>query len=208
MDGTSQQTRAGLGLQLKAPTGEIIEQVTCLDFLASNNEAEYKAIIVGIVLTFSISLEKIIIRSDSQLVVGQVNREYETRYQCMTKYVSLVTLRLGNFVGWRLEHVSRDSNEKAYDLAVVDASLPIKEMVLLLAYYQRKSSIITNRVNEIVEACPSWMTPIARYLSLGELPNNRTEVHKIQVQVTRFFLANDRLYKRSLNGPYLKCLTH
>ena len=70
MDGTSRQTRAGLGLQLKALTGEIIEQAIRLDFPASNNEAEYEAIIARIDLVISVSSEKIIIRSDSHLVVG------------------------------------------------------------------------------------------------------------------------------------------
>ena len=65
MDGASQHMGAGLGLQLKAPTEEIIKQAICLDFLASNNEAEYKAIIVGIGLAISVSSEKIIIRSNS-----------------------------------------------------------------------------------------------------------------------------------------------
>ena len=69
-------------------------------FPASNNEAEYEAIKAGIDFATSVSSEKIIIRSDSQLVVGQVNGEYEIRDERMTKYVSLVTLRLGNFVAW------------------------------------------------------------------------------------------------------------
>ena len=115
-----------------------------MDFLVSNNEAEYEAIIARIDLALSISLEKIIIRSDSQLVVGQVNGEYETRDERMTKYVSLVTRRLRNFAYWKLEHVSRDSNEKAKALAVVVASLPIKETVLLLVYYQPESLISTS----------------------------------------------------------------
>ena len=54
----------------------------------------------------------------------------------MSKYVSLVNLRLGNFAAWGLEHILRDSNEKADVLATVAASLPIKETVLLLVYYQ------------------------------------------------------------------------
>ena len=90
MDGASRQTGDGLGLQLKGPIGEIIEHTICLDFSASNNEAEYKSIIAEIDLQISVSSEKIIIRSDSQLVVGKVNGEYETRDQRMTKYVSLV----------------------------------------------------------------------------------------------------------------------
>ena len=103
---------------------------------ASKNEVKYEEIIAGIDLAIFISSEKIIIRSDSQLVVGQVNGEYETRDQRMTKYVSLVNLRLGNLVAWQLEYVSRISNEKADALVVVAASLPIKENVLLSVYYQ------------------------------------------------------------------------
>ena len=99
----------------------------------------------------------------------------------MTKYVSLVNLQLGSFVAWQLEHVPRDSNEKANALAAMVASLLIKETVLLPVYYQPESSITTNWVNEIDEACPSWMTPIVRYLSSGEQSDNRAEAHKIQV---------------------------
>ena len=83
---------AGVRLQLKAPIGERIEQAIQLDFPASNNEVEYNAILVGIDLAFSVSLEKIIIQSDSQPVVGQVNGKYETRDQRMTKYVCQVKL--------------------------------------------------------------------------------------------------------------------
>ena len=126
----------------------------------------------------------------------------------MTKYVSLVNLQLGSFIAWRLEHVLGDSNEKADALATVAVSLPIKEMVLLSVYYQLESSITTNRVNEIKEACPSWMTPIVRYLSSRELPDDKTDAHKIQVQAAWFSLVNSKLYKRSLDKPYLKCLTY
>ena len=55
MDGTSQHTGFGLGLQLKASTRERIEHAICLDFPASNNEVKYKEIIAGIELVISIS---------------------------------------------------------------------------------------------------------------------------------------------------------
>ena len=96
----------------------------------------------------------------------------------MTKYVSLVNLRLGNFVAWLLEHISRDSNEKADAFVAVASSLLIKEAVLLPVYYQPESSITTNRVNEIDEVCPSWITPIVRYLNSGKLQDNKAEAHK------------------------------
>ena len=92
-------------------------------------------------------------------------------------------------------------------MAVVAASLPIKETMFLTLYYQPESSITTNRVNKIDETGPSWITLVAPYLSSGELPDNKVEAHKIQVQAARFSLINGQLYIRSLGGPYLKCLT-
>ena len=144
VDGASLKTGAGLGLQLKAPTGEVIEQAIRLNFSTSNNEAEYEAIIVGLDLAISASSEKIYIRNDSQLVVEQINEEYEARDQRMAKYVSLINLQLGSFTAWRLEHILRSSNRKADALAAVAVSLPIKETVLLPVYYQPKSLITTN----------------------------------------------------------------
>ena len=89
---TPRKTGAEVGLQLEAPTRERIEHAIRLDFPTSNNEIEYEAILAGIDLTTSASSEEIIIRSDSQLVVRQVNGEYETRDQRMIKYVCLVKL--------------------------------------------------------------------------------------------------------------------
>ena len=58
MDNASHQTRAGVNSQLKALTGERIEQAIQLDFHTSNNETEYEAILDGIDLAKSVSSEK------------------------------------------------------------------------------------------------------------------------------------------------------
>ena len=62
-------------------------------------------------------------------------------------------------------------------------------------------------MSQIDETCSSLLTPIIHYLSSGELSDNRIEANKIQVQAARFSLVNGQLYKQSLDGPYLKCLT-
>ena len=89
------------------------------------------------------SADKLLIQSDSQLVVGQVNAEYESRDPRMAKYVSLVKQCLVSLEAWKLEHIPRDCNEKADTLAAVAASLPVIETVFLPIYYQPDSSIIT-----------------------------------------------------------------
>ena len=90
--------------------------------------------------------DKLLIQSDSQLVVGQLNAEYESRDPRRAKYVSMVKQHLGSFLAWKLEHIPRDCNEKADPLAAIAASLPMTETVFLPIYYQPKSSIITTRV--------------------------------------------------------------
>ena len=54
VDGASRQTGVGIGLQLKSPTGEKIEQAIYLGFNSSNNESKYEAILVGIELAATV----------------------------------------------------------------------------------------------------------------------------------------------------------
>ena len=73
----------------------------------------------------------------------------------MAKYVTLVKQRLANFSTWKLEHVPKDSNERADALAVVVVSLPITETICLPIYYQPDPSIATIRVSQVGETSPS-----------------------------------------------------
>ena len=98
VDGASRQTGVGICLQLKSSARERIEQVIRLDFKTANNESEYEAILAGIELAVTVSIDRLLIRSDSQLVVGQVNEEYDSRDPRMAKYVSLIKQRLDGFL--------------------------------------------------------------------------------------------------------------
>ena len=70
VDGASRHSGAGIGMLLTSPTGERIEQAVRLGFSASNNESEYEAMIVGLELALAVGANRLLIRSDSQLVVG------------------------------------------------------------------------------------------------------------------------------------------
>ena len=125
----------------------------------------------------------------------------------MEKYVTLVKQRLGSFSAWKLEHIPRDCNEKADTLAAVATSLPITETIFMPIYYQSDSSIATIRVSQVGETSLSWIDPIAQDINTGELPNEKDKAHKVQIQYARFSFIDGHLFKRSLGGPYLKCLT-
>ena len=94
VDGASRQSGGGIGLQLASPIGERIEQAVRLGFSASNNESESEAMIAGLELALAVGANSLLIQSESQLVIGQVNVEFESREPQMEKYASLVKQRL------------------------------------------------------------------------------------------------------------------
>ena len=54
---------------------------------------------------------------------------------------------------------------------------------------------------------PSWMDPIVLFLKKDILPEEKSEVDKVQRKASRFWLSEDqKLYKCSFSGPYLLCI--
>ena len=84
VDGVSQSSGSGVGFLLQSPTGEQLEQAIRLGFPTSNNEAEYEAIISGLDLDLTLSVSKLRIYSDSQLVVRHMQEEYGVKDERMT----------------------------------------------------------------------------------------------------------------------------
>lgn len=72
MDGSSSFWEARLGLLLKSPQGDhVVQSVTC-NFKASNNEAEYKALITVMALAQELGATSLEVYSDSLLVFSQM----------------------------------------------------------------------------------------------------------------------------------------
>ncbi|RVW59610.1 hypothetical protein CK203_100704 [Vitis vinifera] len=77
---------------------EQIEQFVRLNFPVSNNEAEYEAMIVVLELTSILATLKVEIRSGFQLVVRQIQCEYEARVERMTRNLNNVESYLAKLV--------------------------------------------------------------------------------------------------------------
>ena len=69
----------GVGQVVISPDKIIIEKSLRLDFSATNNEAEYKALLVGVILVQNMGGKTVEIFLNSRLVVGQVKGELEAR---------------------------------------------------------------------------------------------------------------------------------
>ncbi|RVW70030.1 Retrovirus-related Pol polyprotein from transposon 17.6 [Vitis vinifera] len=88
VDGASRSSGSGVGLLLQSPTGEHLEQSIQLGFPASNNEAEYEVILSGLDLALALSVSKLRVYSDSQLVVRHVQKEYKAKDAHMARYLT------------------------------------------------------------------------------------------------------------------------
>ena len=73
VNGIANQRGSGVGLVLISPERITIQKSLRLGFLATNNEAEYEALLEGIFMVQKLGGEAVNMFSDSRLVVGQVN---------------------------------------------------------------------------------------------------------------------------------------
>ncbi|KAL0421110.1 UNVERIFIED_CONTAM: hypothetical protein Slati_3133900 [Sesamum latifolium] len=72
IDGSSTTQGSGAGIVITSPQGEDLEFANKFDFKASNSEAEYEALVVGMKMTHEAGAGHLLAYSDSQLVVKQV----------------------------------------------------------------------------------------------------------------------------------------
>ncbi|RVW53063.1 hypothetical protein CK203_072730 [Vitis vinifera] len=185
VDGASRSSGSGVGLLLQSPTGEHLEQGIQLGFPASNNEAEYEAILSGLALTLALSVSKLRVYSDSQLVVSHVQKEYEAKDERMARYLAKVRDTLQRFTKWTIEKIKRTENGRADALAGITAFLPIKETIFLPIHVQANSSVAeTSTCNAIEPSQPDgqeWTNDIIQYLRTGTLLDDPKQAHKIRV---------------------------
>lgn len=95
------------------------EMFTFSEYLddATNNEAEYTALIYGLKLLIKENVLNINIYSDSELVVKQINGQYKVKNQRMKKLYDETISLLSQLDSWTFSHVLRDKNQVADKLA-------------------------------------------------------------------------------------------
>ena len=93
VDGSSAVGESGAGLVLQGPQGPSEAKISYalkFGFQASNNEAEYKALIAGHKLAKDVGAKKFEIFSDSMLIVQQLKGEYDAKNEGMILYLKVV----------------------------------------------------------------------------------------------------------------------
>ncbi|XP_073037999.1 uncharacterized protein [Primulina eburnea] len=199
VDGASNISGCGVGIVLVSLLEEKVKLALKIDSRATNNEA----VLAGLRAAREVGASRIIIYSDSQLVTQQIKGSYEVKNEKMLKYLKLITSQASSFTDWSIEQIPREENTEADMLAKLAASLTEVSTREVLCF--------TRLVSSLEEETPpppanSWMAPLMEYTENKKIPEDPVQAARIRRQAPRFVLLNNILYRRSHQGPLLKCL--
>jgi ribonuclease HI len=112
-DGALNLEGAGVGVLLISPQGEQLKYVPQIHYNASNNGAEYEALIHGLRIAVSLAIKRLLAFGDSNVVIEQVNKEWDCVKDTMDAYCAEIRKLEGHFEGIEFQHVPRNNNVAA-----------------------------------------------------------------------------------------------
>ncbi|CAL9012000.1 unnamed protein product [Prunus brigantina] len=181
VDGASNHKGAGPGVVIITPDRTLLEQAITLGFSASNNEAEYEALLAGLRLAKELSIKRLAIHSDSQLITNQALGEYMTKHPRMVQYLDKVQGLLKEFPTFTIQQVPRAKNTHADALASLGSALDTQFRRSIPVEHLDQPSI--EEIEPIdsmqIDDDPSWQDPIINYLVNGNLPTDKSKANKV-----------------------------
>nr|GEX26222.1 reverse transcriptase domain-containing protein [Tanacetum cinerariifolium] len=150
-------------------------------FNATNNEAEYEALIAGLWIANK--------RARHDQIFGQGKNQANA------------------FKEFSIKQVPRGENKKADALSKIESNSFAYLSKQVLVEELKEKSIDEKEVLTIVEEeGRTWMTPIYEYLTEEILPEEKRKARAIRHKAGRYVVANEILYKKSFLGPWLRCV--
>ena len=182
VDGAVNQKGSGMGLVLVSPERITIEKSLRLGFSATNNKAEYEALLEGMSMVQKLGGKTVNMFSYSRLVVGQVNGELEARDERMQGYLSQVRHLQSHFDSFSLLHVPRSGNTHADSLAMLaTSSAQSLPRVVLVEDLYKPTKVRGGAVHiHQVRVEPSWMDLLVLFLKEDILPKDKSEADKVR----------------------------
>jgi ribonuclease HI len=111
---------AGIGAVITDPDGGELARANDYSGEATNNEAEYHALLLGLERARALGAREVEVVNDSQLVERQVRGEYRVKKADLRPLHEQALAALNGFESWSIRSVPREQNELA-DLLVNDA---------------------------------------------------------------------------------------
>ncbi|GJX78758.1 reverse transcriptase domain-containing protein [Tanacetum coccineum] len=203
MDESSCTDGSGAGHILTNPEGMEFTYALRFRFDATNNEAEYEALIAGLKIAEQMGVKNLQANVDSCLVDNQVNGTYVAKETDMVRYLEKVKMLITSFKAFSIKQVPRSENKKADALSKIASTSFAHLSKQVLVEELKEKSISAAEVLAVVEEGDTWMTPVFKYLMDGTLPAEVKKARAVKRKSWRFSIINGILYKKSFLGPWL-----
>jgi ribonuclease HI len=104
---------AAIGAVVRHPEGDVLEERGERIGTATNNVAEYRALLLGIERAAELGASELELVGDSELIVRQVKGEYKVKDAALRELHAKVKRALRPFESWSIHHVRREQNAEA-----------------------------------------------------------------------------------------------
>ena len=108
---------AAIGVIIEDERGRLVASISQRIGRTTNNQAEYRALIAALEKAVSLGAKQVDIKSDSELVVRQINGSYRVKKAALKPLYQQVKYLIGSLEDFTIAHVSREQNTEADALA-------------------------------------------------------------------------------------------
>ncbi|KAK1641965.1 hypothetical protein QYE76_059770 [Lolium multiflorum] len=208
-DGSKQHQGSG--------AGEELQYVLQIHFEATNNMAEYEALLHGLRIAKEIGIKHIICCGDSDLVAQQVAGTWNARNSVMAAYRDEVDEIAKCFLGYEVKYVRRDDNTAADMLSKLGSGRKQIPPGIFLEHLRIPSvkganpenpEVAVSPAKEVMAIIPAWTQPFLDYLIDQKLPEDEVLARQIIRRARTYTIVDGQLYKRSAAGVFLKCVSN
>ncbi|HHT9121120.1 MAG TPA: ribonuclease HI family protein [Candidatus Hypogeohydataceae bacterium YC41] len=109
--------KAGIGVVLRDKKNKVMEEMGKYIGETTNNVAEYRALLEGLKMALARGAKGVEILSDSELVVRQIQGEYQVKSRSLLPLYQEAMKLLNNLSHWEIAHIPREQNTRADALA-------------------------------------------------------------------------------------------
>jgi ribonuclease HI len=200
---------AGAAVVLVAPSKVRTCYAIKLDFSCTNNIVEYEALLLGLRKLKAMGIRRAILKTDSQVISGHVDKSIKARDPKLEKYLVVVRRLEASFEGFFVKDIPRGENEYADLLAKSAAQgLPLPSDVFFETIKAPSIELMERAVLTISPVhSEDWRTKIISFLQGNCLSDDEAYNKRMEARTRPYVIIEGELYKHGVCSPLLKCLS-
>lgn len=150
---------------LQSPSGELIEGRAIFFPQTTNNAAEYSAVLEGLKAARNRGVQDVVLFSDSELLIRQLTGQYKVKSSTLLPLYEACRALLAGFERWRLQHIPREKNAAADQLA--NEAMDLRREIVREGSWKNIQSI---RLGVLVSGGGRTMVNLHQEIQAGRLP--------------------------------------